>query len=199
VASIDDILAAARNPQFVRIAVARVLLRQDLLTRHADLTGKLEDLLATRDSIDTPAGAAELAAEIGALEAEMEAERVEFRFAALSRRDWADLLRAHPPTKEQRQQFAGRTIDHNPETFPHAAIAASCADPKMTAEQVAELEAVLLQSQFDLLWAKCLEANLGGAELPKSLAAGRIRQANGASSTTARNAESRGASSSVDA
>jgi len=128
-----------------------------------------------------------------ALQGEMEAAKVEFRFRNIGRKAWADLLAAHPPTKEQRTDLK---TDHNPETFPVAAIAASCSEPAgMSEDAVRRLEAALTDSQFTVLWRACVDANLGGVEVPKSLAAGRILQVNGRSANTAALAVSRAASS----
>lgn len=78
-----------------------------------------------------------------------------------------------------------KNLDHNPDTFPIAAIAASAAEPAMTEDEVRRLEQALNNSQFDALWAHCLEANIGGLQAPKSVAAGTILRANAASASTA--------------
>ncbi len=194
--SIADILADAKNVDYVRVAIAKVLIRQDLLADHADLETELAALTAGEVGLGTSDAAHEVAEKLAALEADIEVARVEFRFRQVGKKTWADLLVTHPPTREQRQ--ARPALDHNPATFPVAAIAASCIDPAMTVDEVGELEQVLNQSQWDALWSKCLEANMGGAEAPKSVAAGLILRRNGASATTAVSGESHAPFSSAE-
>lgn len=193
--SIEDVLQQAEsNP---RIVSARVLLRQDLSVRHAELDAELNTSL-TRDALGSsiadgglPRG---LADEIAALEAEIESAKVEFKFRAVGRRAWADLLAKHPPTKQQ--VAADRRATFNPETFPIAAIAACCCEPEGIDEAaVRRLEDALSDAQFSILWDACVDANLGGGVTPKSLLAGRILQASGRSGTTAASEEFPAASS----
>jgi hypothetical protein len=96
---------------------------------------------------------------------------------------WANLMVKHPPTKEQRKE--NPRLDHNPETFPLAAMAASCVEPSgATVESFQRLDASGVPSAvFDELWVTCLDANLG-AGIPKSAAAGVIRRLSGRSATT---------------
>lgn len=182
-ATIEDILAAAENPAFRRVAVARVLLRQDLLLRHEELERELDAALADDQRFNRKPESPRISQEIVDLEAEIEEAKVAFRFASIGKKAWADLLGKHPPTKEQLKEDPGRPF--NPETFPKAAMAASASGPAMTLEQVERLEATLPQASFDMLWIKCIEANAGGGESPKSQAAGMILRRNGGYGTTA--------------
>jgi len=177
--TIDDLLAEIQP----RTAVARVLLRQDLVEQHARLDAALNAaMLADQHENRDPVGP-RLARELAEFEASIDAAKREFHFKAIGKRKWADLMAKHPPTKEQVKAH-GR-IDHNPATFPIAAIAASCTAPAMTTEQVAALEDGLNQTQFDQLWAACLDANVGGGSDPKSLTAGLILRTSGQSASTA--------------
>jgi hypothetical protein len=133
-ADIADILAQAENPEYVRVATARVLIRQDLLARHEELDAELQAAIASDGMHNRTPRAPALAAELEALEAEVEAAKVEFRFRSIGKRAWADLLAAHPPTREQKK--ADPRVDHNPDTFPAAAIAASCVDPVLTLDKI---------------------------------------------------------------
>lgn len=173
---------------------ARVLLRQDLAERHAALERELgrvaaEDLRENREPL-----ALGVAQEIEALEAEMEACKRTFTFRSIGHRKWADLIAKHPPTRAQ--LAANSRLDHNPERFPCAAIAATCVSPEMTEEQAFELEGHLTLAQWSILWVSCLEANTGGGDSPKSQAAGAILRASGGSARTAAAMASLGASSS---
>lgn len=180
--SIEAILAVAEDPAYVRVVTARILLHQELAARHEQLDAELMAAMEA-DKKDLGIGevprSAALAQALSEFEDEIEESKVAFRFRALSKRAWADLIAQHPPTKEQLRDHAG--LDHNPLTFPVAAVAASCSDPVMTLEQAQRLERSLNLSQWGQLWMACLNANIGGGDTPKSVAAGTIRRLNGAS------------------
>lgn len=205
---LDQILAAAENPAYVRVATARVLIRQDLIERHEQLNDDLTEAAQTDAMENRDPVAPVIAQQIADLEAEMEAFKVAFKFRSIGKRAWSDLLMKHPPTKDQSK--ADPRLDHNPITFPAAALAASWVDPDddgyhfgTTADEkypkrldgIQRLERALNHSQFDLLWAKCIDANIGGTTNPKSQAAGLILRMSGASAITAATAESLGLSS----
>ena len=192
--SAADILAAAANPAYHRVATAHILLRQDLEQQWQELTDRLNRAME-RDRVDDSlvSTAGPLAAQVRELEAEMDAAKVPFKFRSIGRRAWMDLARDYPPTDQQlnderkRADHVGERpmdLEHNPETFPPAAIAASLVDPEMTVEQVRQLELDLTLSQWLLLWNKCVEANAGGvvdqrSPLAARLAIGQTAQSNG--------------------
>lgn len=179
--SLAEVLAQAENPSFVRVATARVLLRQDLPAKHAALEAELAAAVARDATTNERDQAPVISQQILDLEAETEAAKVEFRFRSIGKRAWADLLAAHPPSKKQLAEWATlkqKPADHNPETFPIAAIAASCIVPEgVDTDVVLRLERAMTDSQFTALWRTCLDANLGGVEDPKSMAAGQILRA----------------------
>lgn len=193
---IDEILAVAEDPAFHRVATARIpVVRQELRDEHTRLDALLPTL--TSDTIDDHPDRLATARRVAELEEEMERSVIEFRFRSIGHRAWADLLRQHPPT---RQQLADdKRLDHNPDTFPYEAMAASCVDPEMTVDDVRRLEqSPLVDVQaWSTLWGACLSANVVQAA-PKSLAAGRILRLSGASASTAVNGASPAASSSVE-
>jgi hypothetical protein len=192
--SLDEILETAEDPAFVRVATARILLRQDLVARHVELDAALTTAITDDARYNRTPQAPGLARQLRDLEDETEAAKVEFRFRAIGRRAWADLMWKHPPTKDQTRYE--KRLDHNPETFPVAAMTASCVKPEgMTLEAMQRLERSLNDTQFKLLWVACLEANTG-MDAPKSVAAGAILRVNGGSVTTAAPAASPGVSSS---
>ncbi len=186
-----DILAQAENPAYTRVATARVLLRQDMVAKHRELEAELTAAVARDATTNERDQAPEIARQIEALEAEMETAKVEFRFRAVGKKAWADLLAKHPPLKEHKEL----RVDHNPETFPIAAIAASCVSPELSEDDVRRLEVAMTDAQFTVLWRGCIDANIGGVESPKSLAAGQILRVNERSGTTAVPAASPEASS----
>lgn len=193
--SIEEILAVAEDPAYHRIVTARIsAVPQEARDEHARLDALLPTL--TSDTIDAHPDLRATAARIAELEAKMLASVIEFRFKSIGHRAWRDLLAAHPPTKAQRS--AERLVDHNPDTFPYEAMAASCIDPVMTVDDVRRLERTpLIDVQFwDTLWSACLRANVVDAA-PKSLAAGLILRQSGGSVTTAANGASLARSSSA--
>ena len=118
-----------------------------------------------------------------------------FRFAAIGRRAWADLVAEHAPTRDDIK--ADPRSEVNPRTFPTAAVAASCVDPGMTLDDATRLEAALNDAQWTVLWDACLAANLGGVADPKSLIAGSVLRASEQFAITAANGESPAISSSA--
>jgi len=170
--SIDELLAEAT----ARTVSVRVLLRQELLEQHTALETELQAALNADASENRDAVGPTLARRLVEFEAEIEAAKREFTFKAVGRKKWADLLAEHPATKEQKR--VRDRLDHNPETFPVAAIAASCVSPKLTLDSARKLEDAINSSVFDELWQACLDANVGGSGSPKSLLAGSIMRAN---------------------
>lgn len=167
--TIADILAVAEDPAFHRVATAKIAaVSQALRDEHAELDAMLPTLVS--DTIDEHPQRLATAERLTKIEAEMAAAMIEFRFVSVGHRAWADLLRAHPPTKAQLE--ADRKLDHNPDTFVYAAMAASCADPVMTADDVRRLEESQMMDvrSWSEMWAACIRANVVEAS-PNSLAA----------------------------
>lgn len=186
--TVDDLLAGFHPVE----ATVSILFDARLLAEHADLEGRLAGI--RKSDVGGLAGsdeAHELADELAVLEARMDAASAPFTFRSIGRQAWRRLIGEHPPTREQARQG----LDHNPDTFPVAAIAASCVAPEITVADVERLEAALNYAQFDKLWAGCLEANLGGGATPKSVAGSILRSSAALASTAAREV-SRAASSS---
>jgi hypothetical protein len=191
VTTFDEIRAAAAAP---RELVARILLRHDLSELHAEADAELQALIASHgDEIGNPALIAKKD-EVLALEAEIDASLISFRFRALSARDWRVLTAAHPPTKQQKTANEQATLDED--SFWPAAVAACLVDPALTVDQVLELESsVLTSDQWDALKATCLTVNRAG-DPGKSWAAGLIHRTSGASAKQRTTTESPGPSSS---
>ena len=145
----------------MREVTARILLRQDLVARHAELDAALTDAVSDDARLNRTPQAPLLAAEIRDLEAEIEAAKVDFTFQALGRREWADVM-SQASAVEGYKHSSAKGSDHDPETFPVAACAASCVKPDgMTPVVMERLEKSLNFNQFRKLWEACLEANLG--------------------------------------
>jgi hypothetical protein len=195
--AIDEILAEAEDPGHARVTTAKLLLRQDLDARHAELDEELSRAVerrslrnrATEGLLDAPDGeASELAEQLIALQDEMDAAQRVFKFRAMGRTKYRELLAKHPPTKAQLAESKG--LDHNPETFPGALIAAASDSPKLTVADAGRLSVALNDSQFRALYQAALDANLGGVSLPKSMAAGVIHRLKLPSANSADSGES---------
>jgi hypothetical protein len=192
--SIEEILAKAEDPAYHRVVTARVsFVPQALRDEHAELSALLPTLIS--DTIDAHPDRNATAERLAEIEAEFEANEVEFRFQNIGRRAWADLLRKHPPTQEQLRR--DKHADHNSDTFPYEAMAASCVEPQMSVEQVHKLDEskALDVDGWTKLWGACVRANVLDV-VPKSVAAELIRLRNGASATQLTNSEFPAASSS---
>lgn len=155
-----------------------------LLELHEQLD--IEYSKAQSESIAMDSDAPRIAAEIAALEDELAGYKVVFKVKALPRKQWIDLLAAHPPTPAQRK--GDSRADFNPETFPGAAIAACLVSPEMTVEQVAVLEngdengnGGLTDAQFNTLFNAVVIVNQSGLSAPNSVAAAAHRRLNAAS------------------
>lgn len=170
----DELLARLSDPAYRLVRTASILLApSDLSERHQQLESDLQTEI--EDATTNPAAVANIepiARQLADLETEIDSHRITFKFGALPRRAWVDLLAAHPPTKEQVKQNDG--IGFNPDTFPAAAIAACLIDPVMTPEQVQTLEhgvdgaGGLADAQFNVLFNTAVAANLSGLTPPTS-------------------------------
>lgn len=175
--SIDEILDEIVAPR----RTVTVCTRGDISERLEQLQDELAQARAADpDSLSNPA-AAQKAAEIEALALEAVQHERAFVLEAIGNRPWADLIAQHPPTKAQRADG----LDHDPSTFPVAAVAASSVSPKMTAEQAGRLADRLSVGQWLKLWTACLEVNIGPGDLPKFVTAIATARAIEPSSTTA--------------
>jgi hypothetical protein len=205
--AIEEILAEAEQPAYHRVAVAKVLLRQDLVARHEELEAawieaaqgdkrRRDEAVAARNlegsiaeaGVEFDERAPAIAEQIAELEEEMARYERSFKFRSIGYQPWQDLLAKHPPTKQQKA--ADARVDHNPETFPIAAMAASCVEPTLTVDQAQRLVALLTTSQFTHLWTKCLDANVGGLNVPKSRVPGLTRLPRSGSGGSATGGES---------
>lgn len=185
----DTVVAQAAD--HVRRRTVKVNLRHDLSERHEELERRL--LASDSDSLAGPD--AGLAAEIVALEDEIEAALVTFTFRSMGALRWANLMGKHPPTKAQLKDLPG--LDHNPETFPFAAMAETCETPEgATVEAFKALADKLSVAVFNQVWTTCVDASVGGGGAPKSVAAGAIRRLNAQSASTSAPAASPDPSSS---
>lgn len=79
--------------------------------------------------------------EIAELEAQKDDKVCDFVLRSISEDRYERLVKAHPPTKEQRQRasLTGLPVNWNEDTFPVALIHACLVEPALTLEQLTEL------------------------------------------------------------
>lgn len=178
VTTADELLGRLRNPDFVQVRTVPLFIGpNDLVQRLEALEDELESARST--SIGLESDVPRLVSEIDAVNEELAQYEFKFKVRALARREWSDLLAAHPPTKEQKK--SGERVDFNPETFPQALLSACLVHPKMTVEQVEELSAGgdegggLTDAQFNVLFNAAVYVSQSGVSVPKSRAADAIR------------------------
>jgi hypothetical protein len=184
--SFEDIKAKAKP----REARARVILDGELLAEHAALDAQLQ---VGNESLGSIPELREVAQRIQQVERDIEASEDEFVFRSIGFTAWLELMAEHPPTPADRK--IDPRVDHNPRTFPPAAIAASCVEPELSVDDAKWLMDNAPLSEWRKLWDACLTVNLGASDRPKSLTASAILRSNGTSSPTADRGESLAASS----
>lgn len=92
----------------------------------------------------------------------LEETSVRMVFKSIGRKAYDALLLEHPSTPEQKAEQeaeGGGVLPYNIETFPVALVAASCAEPKMTYEEVETLMDEWNSTEFGALWLAALEVN----------------------------------------
>lgn len=99
--------------------------------------------------------------EIAALAVEADRATVSFTIEALGATAWRRLVAEHPPPADD---LDGWRWDM--ETFPPAAVAASCIDPKMSEDQAVALAERLSDGQWNKLLGAVMAVNLGD-DIPK--------------------------------
>lgn len=157
--AIEDILAAAR-PREVEV---RLCLAGDLAADADRIAAEL-DALGSRFA---PSSLAEtdprtaLESELAEVHTLMRENEATFRFRALGRQAYSDLLAQHPGRP-------GTDEAWNAETMPPALIAASCIEPEVSPEQFAALDEVLNQRQRSELWSAAYAAQVGETRVPTS-------------------------------
>jgi hypothetical protein len=188
--SFDSVLAGAK-PTIKR---TRISMRGDLIDEIEQLEPRMQQARLTDEMENREPEAPVIASRIVELTRQARDAEVEFSFKAMRRRDWRDLIAAHPPTEEQRS----KGVDFNPETLPATAMAACCVSPSgATLAKFEELRDgdLIGDSQWNELWAVVHSANTGGAQIPLSVAAFVLARGTGESSESQNATESLAASS----
>ncbi|MDX3087193.1 hypothetical protein PV620_30275 [Streptomyces sp. ME02-6978a] len=160
-ASIDDILKRAKP----RERTVPVCIRGDLAGEAERLAAELARVSEDwePDSIADQHPGRALAAQLKKLQAEVREHEEPFTLRYIGDRAYSDLLAAHPADND--------TEAFNSETFPRALIAASCVDPVMTPEQVADLFEVINEGEIKKLFDAAWDVHHSTETVPFSLAA----------------------------
>lgn len=192
-ATFEDIIAATKP----RKHVARICVRGDLVAEKEKLEAELQEAQTNDYLSNSKSKAPTIARKLDKLAKEADKHTYEFTFEAIGMKRWQDMIADHPPTKEQKKKAKDdeQYLEFNPETFPIAAISASCKDPEMDEDQVRELFETWNYSQWNKLLEACLQANLGDDAVGKSPVASAILRASDVKSKQASKQESQEASS----
>ncbi|MFC6080915.1 hypothetical protein [Sphaerisporangium aureirubrum] len=162
---VEDILGQLKRPE----KSVPLCLRADLQAEFDELERKLRAAQQAPDS-DSLAGsgsvARQIAQDIEALRAKMRKHIVDIRLRALTRKEWSDLIKRHPPRKGHSDD-----VNVNGETFGIAALAECAQSPKMTEAQAGELVDAMTHGQWETLYNAVLSLNAGSVDVPFSVAA----------------------------
>lgn len=167
--TIDDLIATAKP----RTATVRVFARGDLVDAHARLAEQLHGQLPDSGSLADIGPTREIAEQLVALQEEMEASAVDIIVQTIPDLDWADLLRVHAPSAEDRR--AGH--DTNPKTFPQAAVAACAVAPTISLTQAEGMRKSLHNAEWNKLYLTVIGLNVTATPLPKMAAASELLRA----------------------
>lgn len=172
--NIDELIATAQP----RTHQVRICARGDLVAAHEQAVEAYRQALEGDDSLAGSADSKAAAEAVVAIEDEMDASTVEIAVSAVSRKVWADLLAANPPTKEQKR------LGHiyNPDTFSVAMVAACVKD--LDEAKAKELSEAIPHAEWAKLENAAFALNVTETPHPKLPAATELLRANGQSSTT---------------
>jgi hypothetical protein len=156
---IEAILAAAKP----REVVLRLCLAGDLAAEADRLTGELDRLaMFVPSSLSDIDPRTALAADLDKVIEQMRAGEVEFRFRALPRKEFSDLLAKHPPLTD--------TQAWNAETLQVELVALACVSPAMSLEQADALFDAVNESGRSELFTAAWAANRAETRVPFSRA-----------------------------
>lgn len=148
---LDQWLEQARTSPYT--SSVAVCMDRSLITEWEEARAEL----ARADETDRP----RLQKGVDSLAEKVRAAEVTFVFRSVGHGPWSRLLAQHPPTKDQRKDL---DLDHNPETFLPAAMAATCTSPGLTHEQAKQIWETQPDLVVNRLMAAVLEANIIGGD-----------------------------------
>lgn len=118
------------------------------------------EMEARRAASDSLAGKPEVPEDLAA---RVEESTIRFTLRALPRREWTDLVKNHPPRKDDRED---RQVGFNSDTLYEALVRACIVDPVPTDEEWAQIDAVLTEGEWLRLVTTAQALNLKGTALP---------------------------------
>jgi len=121
---------------------------------------ELEARRAAADSLSGKPEAPEVPEE---LVARVEAATIRFTLRALPRGKWTELVKDHPPRKDNRED---RQVGFNEATMYEALLRACIIDPVPSDEEWAQIDEVLNQGEWIRLVQTAQNLNLQGSKLP---------------------------------
>jgi hypothetical protein len=173
-----DILDKAKPAE----RTVRLCLRGDLVGEFEDFERQLGQARAREADSLAGTGARRIAEAMEALREQMDEQSVTFRLRTLPRRPYQDLVKAHPPRRDDAgnilKEDAGYEI--NAETFWFALARACLVEPEMTDEQYTHLvDDILSDRQFEQLAITAYNLCRGSVDIPFSLAASELTRISG--------------------
>lgn len=146
-----------------------ICLDTNLVIEIERLEAQIKDLTENRDgSAADPVGP--LAEQVLEKRQQAKASEVEFVFKSIGGLAGRELVRDHPPTKEQKDKLGeGESLPWNPETYPPALLAASCESVRngTVAWWTKKLDE-WGDGQIARLWRSALAAQQGANDVPKA-------------------------------
>jgi hypothetical protein len=158
VASFDEVMAMAALPE----RVVPLIVAGDHLQRIAELEREIANTPAPT-SLGDRNPVSDIIDEIERLMEEMRGSEVEFHLRAVGGKQWDRLTVAKPMRQkdETTDSYGDRWFD-----WMCIHVAATCTDPVMTPQQVAQLAAKLPGSSWDRLGSECWSLNSGEVSIP---------------------------------
>lgn len=150
-----DTINARRKP---RETTTYVVLDHGLLARHDELSRELRMAKVTDERENRTPEAPRIQAELDDIEQEIHEAAVPFRFRAMPRREYRELLEEHKDPSGAKRW--------NEDTFPPALIAACAVDPEMTLEQATTVYDEWDDNQASVLFAAAFMVNEGESKIP---------------------------------
>jgi hypothetical protein len=181
---LDALLASAKRPE----TVVPLCLRGDLQGEWEELETRLATLqTGGHGKLAGSADNRELAQRILNLQTEMSESTVYVKLQALHRREWRELVAAHPARKDS---DADKILGINQDTFFDSLVASCIVEPELTEEQTSALLDALTSSQFDKLTDAAWGLNRRDVSVPFSSAASQLSQTGGETSKPQSGSES---------
>ena len=146
-------------------------------------------------------GVSKLEAELAELEEALDDVAVDFVFQDIGRKNYDNLVQAHPATDEQKADYRRQAeelemdiakiggLSYNPDTFPPALMAACAISPKLTIEEATEIFNEWSEGDVEMLFMGAMQACKERVSVGFSRPATEKTEDSDSNSTTALNGE----------